>query len=206
MVRALCWAHARRKFFELADVARQVRRRCGSAVISPIAVEAVRRINALFDIKRAILGKPAVERHAVRQELSLPLVADLGTWLRGQRAAMARHNPVAAACDYLLKDWLAFTAFLKDRRICLTNNAAKRALRGAALGRQVRLFAGSDRGGDRAASMYSLIVTARLNDVDPQARLADVLARIADMPQGRLDKLLPWNWHSCKSELIAQAA
>ncbi len=119
---------------------------------------------------------------------------------------MARHSPVAAACDYLLKDWPAFTAFLNDGRICLTNNAAERALRGVALGRKAWLFAGSDRGGDRAAFMYSLIVTARLNDVDPQAWLADVLARIADMPQGRLDELLPWNWQSCKSEVIAQAA
>jgi len=206
MTRALCWAHARRKFFELADVAGQVRRRRGAPVISPIAVEAVRRIDALFDIERAILGKPAAERQAARQELSLPLATDLGTWLRRQRAAMARHNPVAAACDYLLKDWPAFTAFLNDGRICLTNNAAERALRGVALGRKAWLFAGSDRGGDRAAFMYSLIVTARLNDVDPQAWLADVLARIADMPQGRLDELLPWNWQSCKSEVIAQAA
>jgi transposase len=196
MVRALCWAHARRKFFELADVAASVRRRRGAPIISPIAAEAVRRIDALFEIERAILGNPAVERQAARQKLSLPLVTDLDTWLRGQRAAMARHNPVAAACDYLFKDWPAFTAFLNDGRICLTNNAAERALRGVALGRKAWLFAGSDRGGDRAAFMYSLIVTARLNDIDPQAWLADVLARIADMPQGRLGELLPWNWQT----------
>lgn len=165
-----------------------------------------RRIDALFDIEHAIFGKTAAERQAARQELSLSLATDLGTWLRRQRGAMARHSPVAAACDYLLKDWPAFTAFLNDGRICLTNNAAERALRGVALGRKAWLFAGSDRGGDRAAFMYSLIVTARLNDVDPQAWLADVLARIADMPQGRLDELLPWNWQSCKSEVIAQAA
>ncbi len=104
---------------------------------------------------------------------------------------LARHNPVAAACDYLLKDWPAFTAFLHNGRICLTNKAAERALCGVALGGKAWLFAGSDRGGDRAAFMYSLIATAKLNDIGPQAWLADVLARIANMPQSRLGELLP---------------
>ena len=94
----------------------------------------------------------------------------------------------------MLKDWTAFTRVLADGRICLTNNAAERALRGVALGRRAWLFAGSDRGGERAAFMYTLIGTAKLNDIDPQAWLADVLARIADTPQNRLDELLPWNW------------
>ena len=96
--------------------------------------------------------------------------------------------------NYMLKRWGAFAPFLEDGRICLTNNAAERALRGVALGRKAWLFAGSDRGGDRAAFMYSLICTARLNDIDPQAWLADVLGRIAETPISRVDELLPWNW------------
>jgi hypothetical protein len=97
--------------------------------------------------------------------------------------------------DYMLKRWPMFTSFLEDGRICLTNNAAERALRGVALGRKSWLFAGSDRGGDRAAVMYTLIGTGKLNDIDPQAWLADVLARIADHPAQKLDQLLPWNWN-----------
>ena len=194
LTRALCWAHARRKFFELADVAVQLKRRKGAAVISPIAAEAVRRIDAVFDAERAVNGRSAAERLAMRQEIAAPLVAELEQWLRSQRASLARHNPVAGAINYMLKDWLAFTRFLADGRICLTNNAAERALRGVALGRKAWLFAGSDRGGERAAFMYTLIGTAKINDVDPQAWLADVLGRIADTPQHRLDQLLPWNW------------
>ena len=194
LTRALCWAHARRKFFELADVASQLKRRKGAPVISPVAAEAVRRIDAVFDAERAVTGRPGEERLAVRQEIAAPLVAELELWLRSQRAALARHNPVAGAIDYMLKDWAAFTRFLADGRICLTNNAAERALRGLALGRKAWLFAGSDRGGERAAIMYTLIGTAKLNDIDPQAWLANVLARIADMPQHRLGDLLPWNW------------
>lgn len=194
LTRALCWAHARRKFFELADVAAQLKRRKGAPVISPIAAEAVRRIVAIFDAERTINGRPAAERLAMRKENTASLVTDLEQWLRSQRAVLARYNPVASAIDYMLKDWTAFARFLDDGRICLTNNAAERALRSVALGRKAWLFAGSDRGGERAALMYSLIGTAKLNDVDPQAWLADVLARIADTPQHRLGELLPWNW------------
>jgi transposase len=203
LVRALCWAHARRKFFELADVAAQMKRRKGAPVISPIAAEAVRRIDAIFDVERAINGKGINERLAMRRETAAPLVTDLEQWLRSQRAALARHNPVAGAIDYMLKDWAAFSRFLDDGRICLTNNAAERALRGIALGRKAWLFAGSDRGGERAAFMYTLIGTAKLNDIDPQAWLADVLERIADMPQSRLNELLPWNWRTSADLLKA---
>jgi hypothetical protein len=111
-----------------------------------------------------------------------------------QRAKLSRGNDLARAMDYMLKRWNSFTRFLDDGRICLSNNAAERALRGIALGRKSWLFAGSDRGGQRAAAMYSLIVSAKLNDIDPQARLADVLGRIAEHPRSRLDDLLPWNW------------
>ena len=148
----------------------------------------------LFDIERAINGESAERRRAVRQELSAPLVADLERWLREQRPKLSRGNDLAKAMDYMLKRWPAFTRFLDDGRICLSNNAAERALRGIALGRKSWLFAGSDRGGQRAAAMYSLIVTAKLNDVDPQAWLGDVLGRIADHPAQRIDDLLPWNW------------
>ena len=192
-IRALCWAHARRKFFELADVAGALKRR-RQPVISPVAAEAVRRIDAVFAAERPLIGSDVDRRRAERAQVVAPLVDALGVWLRDQRAALARHNPVAGAIDYMLKDWLAFTRFLADGRICLTNNAAERALRGVALGRKAWLFAGSDRGGERAAFMYTLIGTAKLNDVDPQAWLADVLGRIADTPQHRLDQLLPWNW------------
>ena len=114
--------------------------------------------------------------------------------MREQRAKLSRGNDVAKAMDYMLKRWTAFTRFLDDGRICLSNNAAERGVRGIALGGKSWLFCGSDRGGERAAVMYSLIVTAKMNDVDPQAWLADVLARIAEHPVQRLDELLPWNW------------
>lgn len=195
---ALCWAHARRKFFVLADIAaaakRGAKKGMRQVIISPLAFEAVRRIDALFDIEREINGSSAEVRLAVRAKRSAPLLADLEAWLLAERARLSRHAPVAKAMEYMLKRWPGFTRFLDDGRVCLTNNAAERALRGIALGRKSWLFAGSDRGGDRAAFMYTLIVTAKMNDVDPQAWLADVLARIAEHPFQRLDELLPWNW------------
>ena len=197
LIEAACWVHARRPFFVMADVAADARRKAQgqtTSAISPLALEAVRRIDALFDIERSINGQSAERRRAVRQELSAPLVADLERWLREQRPKLSRGNDLAKAMDYMLKRWPAFTRFLDDGRICLSNNAAERALRGIALGRKSWLFAGSDRGGQRAAAMYSLIVNAKLNDVDPQAWLGDVLARIAEHPAHRIDQLLPWNW------------
>lgn len=197
LMRALCWSHARRYFFELADIDTQLKKRRKKApVISPIAVEAVRRIDAIFDIERAINGRSADERLAARQQHSATLVADLEAWLRDNRSKLSKSSPVAEPIDYMLKAWPAFTAFLDDGRICLSNNAAERALRGIALGRKSWLFAGSDRGGQRTAFMLSLIATAKLNDIDPQAWLADVLGRIADIPQSQLADLLPWNWRS----------
>ncbi len=205
---AACWVHARRPFFILADIAENARRKAQgktAGAISPLAVEAVRRIDALFEIERSINGQSAERRRAVRQELSAPLVADLEGWLREHRAKLSRGNDLARAMDYVLKRWPAFTRFLSDGQICLSNNAAERALRGIALGRKSWLFAGSDRGGQRAAAMYSLIVTAKMNDVDPQAWLADVLARIAEHPAHRIDELLPWNWRP-HSAVHARAA
>jgi transposase len=124
--------------------------------------------------------------------------------MRATRAKLSRHADVAKAMDYMLKRWESFSRFLSDGRICLSNNASERALRGIAIGRKAWLFAGSDRGGDRAAAMCSLIVTARLNDVDPRAWLADVLRRIGDHPASRVQELLPWNWRS-ETQAIAAA-
>jgi transposase len=191
---ALCWAHARRKFFELADIAANARRGKDARPISPLALEAVKRIDALFDLERAINGADSATRLAMRREAAAPLVIDLGRWMRSERQRLSRHADVARAMDYMLKRWDRFTRFLDDGRICLTNNAAERALRGVALGRKAWLFCGSDRGGERTAFMSTLITTAKLNDVDPQAWLADVLARIADLPLSRLPEFLPWTW------------
>jgi len=197
ILEAGCWAHARRKFFVLADIETVARRKSQGkqpTAISPLCLEAVRRIDELFSIERDISGCGADQRRAKRQELSAPKVADLHTWMREQRCKLSDSNDVAKAMDYMLKRWVVFARFLDDGQICLTNNAAERALRGIALGRKSWLFAGSDRGGQRAAVMYSLIVTAKMNDVDPQAWLAHVLASIAQHPVSRLDELLPWNW------------
>jgi transposase len=192
IIEAACWAHFRRKAFELAEVAR-----------APLAAEAVRRIDRVFEAEREVNGRPAADRLLHRQSVVAPLVADLHAWMLETRGRLSRHNDVAKALDYALKRWEAFTRFLDDGRICLTNNAAERALRGIALGRKAWLFAGSDRGGERAAMMYSLITTAKLNGVDPRAWLADVLARIADHPASKLDQLLPWN---CKPRTTAMPA
>jgi transposase len=183
LTEALCWAHGRRYFFKLAELAK-----------APLAIEAVRRIDAIFNLERTINGLPHEQRRATRQDQIAPLVAEFERWMRDVRRTMSRHAEVAKAIDYMLKRWPSFRRFLDDGRICLTNNAAERALRGIALGRKAWLFAGSDRGGERAAAVYSLIVTAKLNEVDPRAWLADVLARIADHPALRLDELLPWHW------------
>jgi transposase len=190
---AACWAHGRRHLFKLAELAK-----------APLAIEAVRRIDAIFDVERDINGLSAARRQAIRQVRMAPLVTSLEQWMRTERGKLSRHADIAKAMDYMLKRWEAFTCFLDDGRICLTNNAAERSLRGVALGRKSWLFAGSDRGGERAAAMYSLIATAKLNEVDPRAWLADVLARIADHPASRLHELLPWNWN--RSQPVASAA
>jgi transposase len=202
---AFCWAHARRRFFELADIAASARRGKNAAVISPIALEAVKRIDALFEIERVLNGRSASERLAARQAQSAPLVSDLEVWLRDQRTRLSRSAAVAEPIDYLLKRWPSFTRFLDDGRICFSNNAAERALRGFALGRRSWLFAGSERGAERAASVATLIMTAKLNDVDPLAWLADVLARINAHPARALDTLLPWNWKAAQATLSAAA-
>ena len=206
---AACWAHGRRPFFAMADIEANARRKAAGKKeipLSPIAMEIVRRIDALFAIERAINGKSAEERLAVRQAVSRPLVDALENYMRDQVAKLSRGHDLAKAMQYMLKRWAAFTLFLEDGRVCLSNNAAERGLRGIALGRKSWLFCGSDRGGQRAAAMYSLIVTAKMNGVDPQAWLADVLARIAAHPAHRLDELLPWNWRANNKSTPAFAA
>jgi transposase len=194
IVEAACWAHARRKFFDLARLKK-----------APIAIEAVQRIDALFAIEREINGATPEERLRVRQERSRPLVAELETWLRAQRAKLSAKNETAKAIDYSLKRWSALTRFLDDGRLCLSNNAAERALRGIAVGRHNWTFAGSDAGAERAAAIYTLIETAKLNDVDPRAWLADVLARLPDHPARRIHELLPWNWRAAQQPDAAAA-
>src|SRR5690606_21887991 len=183
IVEAACWAHARRKFYELAAVKK-----------APIAIEAVQRIDALFALEREINGVASERRLAIRTERARPLVTALEAWLRTQRARLSSKSEVARAIDYALKRWDALTRFLDDGRLCLSNNAAERALRGVAVGRHNWTFAGSDEGGRRAAAIYTLIETAKLNGVDPRAWLADVLAPLPDHPATQLDQLLPWNW------------
>jgi transposase len=209
ILEAACWVHARRPFFAMADIEENARRKASGKkeiALSPIAIEIVRRIDALFEIERSINGKKAEERLAVRRISSRPLVDDLLIYMRAQVARLARGHDLAKAIKYILKRWAGFTLFLEDGRVCLSNNAAERGLRGIALGRKSWLFCGSDRGGQRAAAMYSLIVTAKMNGIDPQAWLADVLSRIATHPAHRLDELLPWNWTPQASATAARAA
>ncbi|EHL97003.1 hypothetical protein HMPREF9946_04442 [Acetobacteraceae bacterium AT-5844] len=171
--------------------------------MSPIALEAVKRIDAIFAIEREINGLSADERHQVRQTRSRPLVDDLRVWLGEQRVKLSRSATVAKPIDYMLRRWNSFASFLDDGRACLSNNAAERALKGFALGRMAWLFASSDCGAERAAAWATLIQTAKMNDVDLQAWLADVLARVAAHPVRRLDELLPWNWRAQSIAAIA---
>jgi transposase len=193
IIEAACWAHGRRKFFDLARINK-----------APIAAEAVKRIDALFAIEREINGVMPQERVRVRHERSRLLVIELESWLREQRARVSRNSDTGKAIDYSLKRWAALTRFLDDGRLCMSNNAAERELRTVAVGRRNWTFAGSDEGGRRAAAFYTLIATAKLNDVDPQAWLADVLARLPDHPAKRVHDLLPWNWRL--QNIAAQAA
>ncbi len=196
VIEAACWAHGRRKLFDIAKLTK-----------APIAVEAVRRIDEIFAVERTINGRSSAERVAARQQQSKPLILDLEHYLREQRMLLSAKSDTAKAINYILSRWVAFTRFLDDGRICMSNNAAERALRGIAIGRRNWTFCGSDAGGHRAAAIYTLIETAKLNDVDPQAWLADVLARLPDHPAKRLDELLPWNWKASRpATALAQAA
>jgi hypothetical protein len=189
VLEAACWAHARRKFFDLH-----------AARPSAVTTEALRRIGELYAIEDGIRGKPPDERRAVRRQHALPLLADLERWLRGTLATLSRKSDTAGAIQYSLKLWPALTRYADDGRIEIDNSAAERALRSVALGRRNYLFAGADSGGERAAAMYGLIGTAKLNGVDPEAWLRYVLTHIADHPVNRVDDFLPWN---CAAQLSA---
>jgi len=195
VVEAACWSHGRRDFFHLAKLGK-----------SPISAEIVRRIDEVFAIEREINGASLDTRLAVRQERSMPLVANLETYMREKLRRLSPKNDVAKAIRYMSTRWAAFTRFLDDGRICLSNNAAERALRRVAVGRRNWTFAGSDEGGRRAAAVYSLIETCQLNDVDPYAWLADVLARLPDHPALRVAELLPWAWKARRGQAFATAA
>ena len=164
-----------------------------SAHASPIATEAIERIGALYAIESEIRGRPPDERRAIRQTRARPLLDSMYEWLRSTRAKLSQKSAVAGAINYGLGRWPAFVRYCDDGALEIDNNAAERALRAVALGRKNYLFCGSDSGGERAAAIYSLIGTAKLNGLDPEAYLRDVLTRIADHPINRIAELLPWN-------------
>jgi transposase len=201
LIEVACWAHARRKFFELVALPKTGKAGPTVKAAAPLAHEAIKRMDAIFAIERTINGASAQERLAVRTAQSVDLVTDLLDWMDKHRATLSRHAPVAKAMDYMLKRKAAFTVFLRDGRACMTNNAAERALRPVALGRKAWLFAGSVAGGERAALIYTLIQSAKLNNIDPQAYLATLLTLMPGWPNKRLHELLPWN---CRSNIEAQ--
>jgi transposase len=180
---AACWAHVRRKFFDVY-----------TANGSPIAKEALERIGRLYEVEKEINGLVPDHRRRERQKRSKPIAAALAAWADEIRRNLSRKSELAAAFRYMRARWTALMRCFDDGRLALDNNAAERALRCIAIGRKNYLFAGSDAGGRRAAAMYSLIESAKLNGVNPQHYLADVLTRIADHPARRIDELLPSNW------------
>lgn len=177
-----CWAHARRKFFDLYE-----------ATASPIAKEALDRIGALYGIESEIRAKPPDERRAIRQARAGPLLEELRTWLLAATHQLSKKSEALGAIRYTLSRWDALCRYCDDGHCEIDNNAAERALRTIALGRKNHLFAGADTGGERAAGIYSLIGTAKLNDIDPEAYLRHVLDRIAEHPINKIHELLPWN-------------
>lgn len=193
IVEAACWAHVRRKFFDVH-----------AANGSEIAKEALDRIGALYGVELSISGLTSDERRRQRQVQSRPIAEALKSWAQEITPKLSARSELTAAFRYMLARWLALTRCFDDGRLSLDNNPAERALRGVAIGRKNYLFAGSDHGGERAAAMYSLIETAKLNGLDPEAYLRDVLARIADHSIKRITELLPWKWQP--AQLAAQAA
>jgi transposase len=181
LIEAACWAHARRKFFDLH-----------AANGSPVAAEALQRIGELYAIEEEIRGKPPDYRGAVRQARAGPLLADLHDWLHAQLSKVSKKSEFAGAIRYALSRWSALTRYRDDGRIEIDNNAAERSLRTVALGRKNWLFAGSDDGGDRAAGIYSLLSTAQLNGLNIEAYLRHLFERLPDHPINRIAELLPW--------------
>jgi hypothetical protein len=182
IVEAACWAHARRKFYEIHI-----------AHASPTTSEAIERIAALYAIEAEIRGSTPEIRKSIRQERARPLIDSMHTWLEATLAKLSRKSDTAAAIRYALSRWPALTRYIDDGQLDIDNNAAERALRVVALGRKNYLFAGSNAGGERAAAIYSLLGSAKLNGLDPEIYLLHVLERIADHPISRIEELLPWN-------------
>jgi transposase len=181
ILEAACWAHARRKFYDLYVADR-----------SPLAAEAIRRIGELYVIEREIRGRKPSERRLVRQQRAGPLLDELHRWLAATLCTVSAKSELAGAIKYALVRWLALTGYRADGRIEIDNNTAERSIRPLVLGRRNYLFAGSDAGGERAANIYTLIATARLNDINPYWYLRQVLERIAEHPINRIAQLLPW--------------
>ena len=189
---AACWAHARRKLFDVHE-----------ATKSPIAAEALRRIQVLYQVEAEITGKTAAERHTERQARTKPLLADLKAWMEAQRRRASGKTVLGKALQYALGRWEALTRYANDGRLAIDNNVAERLMRGIAISRKNFLFLGSDQGGERAAILYTLIETAKLNGLDPEAYLAHAIGQLARGHLAtRLSELLPWN---CKDALAAKA-
>jgi hypothetical protein len=195
MQEAACWAHVRRKFYDLQQ-----------AHASPLASEALERIGALYAIEREIRGRPPDQRQQVRQARAKPLLESLRQWLEESLSKLSRKSDTSAAIRYALSRWEALVRYGDDGRIEIDNNAAERSLRAVALGRKNYLFAGSDTGGERAAAIYSLIGSAKLNGLDPEAYLREVLTRIADHPITHIEELLPWQIAASLPPAIEPAA
>ena len=192
---AACWAHARRKYYDVYVMDR-----------SPTALEALERIAELYAIEREIRGLPPRERAEARGARAAPELDRLHGWLRATHATLSVKSPLAGAIQYTLARWMALTRYVNDGRIEIDNNAAERAIRALVLGRRNYLFAGSDAGGETAARLYSLIGTCRLNDIDPYLYLRHVLERIAEHPINRIDELLPWRVEGLLPSALSQAA
>ena len=187
---AACWAHVRRKFYDLEQ-----------AHASPVAREALQRIGALYGIEEQIRGRPPEERRRVRRTQAQPLLDSLRQWFEATLLKLSRKSETTVAIRYAVSRWDALTRYIEDGHIEIDNNAAERSLRGVALGRKNYLFAGSDAGGERAAALYSLIGSAKLNGLDPEAYLRQVLTRLADHPINRIHEFLPWNISSTPPEV-----